>query len=55
MGLLGQFQTCLFFLQKDFKYKKKNPSQTKTNWQNKNKQTLNDKNNFSRIQKILRG
>ena len=33
----------------------KNPNQAKTSWQNKIKQTLNNGNNFSCVQKLLRG
>ena len=44
MRLLGQFQACLFFYEKDLSVKKH--SQAKINQQNKVKQTLNKGNNF---------
>ena len=53
MRLIEQFQTSLFFYEKISRYK--NANQTKTNQQNKNKRTTNNKgNNFLRIKSSKR-
>ena len=53
MRLLGQFQAC-FFYEKISRAQKH--SQANINHQSKIKQTLNNKsNNFSHVQKLLRG
>ena len=53
--VIGQFRTSYFFLTKK-PWTHKNVNQTKTNWQNKKKQTKDNKGNkFSRAQGLLRG
>ena len=54
MRLSDNFEPVIFLTKKPWTHK--NVNQTKTNWQNKTKQTKNNKGNkFSRAQELLRG